>query len=100
MDKNINTGRALSVGGEDVRPSRDVQSLLIPESTAFRCGGVCQLVKLIKDNREIAKELPYYKAFENWTGDSASSLIQYFDYTIECRAKLHYFCTYGKELED
>ena len=112
MDKNINTGRALSVGGEDVRPSRDVQSLLIPESTTFRCGGVCQLinrrmnqmlvtsylyevknastgisdyewdrrakelVKLIKDNREIAKELPYYKAFENWTGDSACSLIQ------------------------
>ena len=59
-----------------------------------------ELVKLIKDNREIAKELPYYKAFENWTGDSASSLIQYFDYTIACRAKLHYFCTYGKELED
>ena len=59
-----------------------------------------ELVKLIKDNREIAKELPYYKAFENWTGDSASSLIAYFDYTIECRAKLHYFCTYGKELED
>ena len=59
-----------------------------------------ELVKLIKDNREIAKELPYYKAFENWTGDSASSLIAYFDYTIECRARLHYFCTYGKELED
>lgn len=38
MDKNINTGRALSVGVEDVRPSRDVQSLLIPESTTFRCG--------------------------------------------------------------
>ena len=31
-------GRALSVGGEDVRPSRDVQSLLTPESTTFRCG--------------------------------------------------------------
>ena len=59
-----------------------------------------ELVKLIKDNREIAKELPYYKAFENWTGDSASSLIQYFDYTVECRARLHYFCTYGKELGD
>ena len=140
MDKNINTGRALSVGGEDVRPSRDVQSLLIPESTTFRCGGVChktkelinrrmnqiivtsylyevknaptgisdyewdkrakELVKLIKDNREIAKELPYYEAFENWTGDSASSLIAYFDYTVECRARLHYFCTCGKELED
>ncbi len=40
------------------------------------------------------------KTFENWTGDSASSLIQYFNYTVECRAKLHYFCTYGKELED
>ena len=59
-----------------------------------------ELVKLIKDNREIAKELPYYKAFEDWTGDSASSLIQYFDFTIEYRAKLHYFCTFGKELED
>ena len=59
-----------------------------------------ELVKLIKDNREIAKELPYYIAFENWTGDSASSLIQYFDYTIACRARLHYFCMYGKDLED
>ena len=59
-----------------------------------------ELVKLIKDNKEIAKELPHYKAFENWIGDSASSLIQYFDFTIECRAKLHYFCTFGKELED
>lgn len=38
MDKNINTGRALSIGGEDVRPSRDEQSLLIPESPAFRHG--------------------------------------------------------------
>lgn len=59
-----------------------------------------ELVKLIKDNREIAKELPYYKAFENWTGDSASSLIAYFDYTVECRARLHYFCMCGKDLED
>ena len=75
MDKNINTGRALSVGGEDVRPSRDVQSLLIPES-------------------------PVFTHEEYVTGDSASSLIVYFDYTVECRAKLHYFCTYGKELED
>ena len=38
MDKNINTGRALSVGGEDVRPSRDVQSLLIPESPVVTHG--------------------------------------------------------------
>ena len=28
-------GEALSVGGEDVRPSRDVRSLLIPESREF-----------------------------------------------------------------
>ena len=31
-------GRALSIGVEDVRPSRDVQSLLIPESPGFRRG--------------------------------------------------------------
>ena len=75
MDKNINTGRALSVGGEDIRPSRDVQSLLIPESPVVTHG-------------------------EYVTRDSASSLIQYFDYTIEYRARLHYFRMYGKELED
>ena len=32
------TGRALSVGGDDIRPSRDVQSLLIPESPGFSHG--------------------------------------------------------------
>ena len=29
---------ASSIGGEDVRPSRDVQSLLIPESPGFSRG--------------------------------------------------------------
>ena len=37
---DINTGRALSVGGEDVRPSRDVQSLLILESHEFIRGSM------------------------------------------------------------
>lgn len=35
QDKSINVGGASSTGGEDVRPSRDVQSLLIPESPGF-----------------------------------------------------------------
>ena len=40
-------GRALSIGVENVRPSRDVQSLLIPESPAFRRG---EYVKYTIDN--------------------------------------------------
>lgn len=59
-----------------------------------------ELVKLIRANREVAKSLPYYEAFKNWTGDSASTLISYVDDTIINRAKLHYFCTFNKELED
>ena len=35
---DIDMGRALSVGVEDVRPSRDVRSLLIPESPGFSRG--------------------------------------------------------------
>ena len=33
-------GGASSIGGEDVRPSRDVQSLLIPESHEFIRGSM------------------------------------------------------------
>ena len=44
MDKNINTGRALSVGVEDIRPSRDVQSLLIPESHEFIRGSMSNTI--------------------------------------------------------
>ena len=41
---DINTGRALSVGGEDVRPSRDAQSLLIPESHGFIRGSMSNTI--------------------------------------------------------
>lgn len=33
-------GGASSIGGEDVRPSRDVQSLLMPESHEFIRGSM------------------------------------------------------------
>jgi len=36
----MNTGGASSVGGENIRPSRDVRFLLIPESPALAVGSM------------------------------------------------------------
>lgn len=57
-----------------------------------------RLVELIKNNREIASTLPYYNQFKDWTGDTASTFV--FDNTIICRAKLCYFCHYGRKLSE
>ena len=38
-------GGASSIGGEDIRPSRDVQSLLIPESHEFIRGSMSIMLK-------------------------------------------------------
>ena len=40
-------GGASSIGGEDVRPSRDVQSLLIPESHEFIRGSMSSLIAIM-----------------------------------------------------
>ena len=37
-------GGASSIGGEDVRPSRDVQSLLMPESHEFIRGSMSMII--------------------------------------------------------
>ena len=42
-------GGASSIGGEDVRPSRDVQSLLIPESHVF-IGGSMSKSRIFSDS--------------------------------------------------
>ena len=36
----------MSVGGEDIRPSRDVRSLLIPESTGFSRGEYVKFIHI------------------------------------------------------
>ena len=36
----------MSVGGEDIRPSRDVRSLLIPESTGFSRGEYVKFIPI------------------------------------------------------
>jgi len=50
------------------------------------------LATLIKQYPEALKEHPYGKAFEGWTGDTASVLIPYFDETIKYRALLAKAC--------
>ena len=57
-----------------------------------------KLVKLIQEHRDIASKLPYYKQFKDWHGDTASTFK--FDKTIECRAKLCYFCAKGELLDE
>lgn len=51
-----------------------------------------ELAMLIKQYPDSLKEHPYGKAFEDWTGDTASVLIPYFDETIKCRALLAKAC--------
>ena len=55
------------------------------------------LVKLINENREVAKELPYYNQFESWTGDTSMDLT--YDEPIRHRAQLAYYCKTGRRLE-
>lgn len=55
------------------------------------------LVKLIAENRDVAKELPYYNQFTDWTGDTSMDLT--YDDTIRYRAQLAYFCKTGSRLE-
>ena len=57
-----------------------------------------KLVKLIQEHRDIASKLPYYDQFKGWHGDTASTFK--FDKTIECRAKLCYFCAKGELLDE
>ena len=59
-----------------------------------------ELAVLLKDNPEELKEHTYGEAFKDWTGDTASILIPYFDDTIKCRAQLAYFCAKGERLYD
>lgn len=57
-----------------------------------------ELVKLIKAYPTIAKKSIYYNQLKDWTGDTASTFK--FDKTIECRAKLCYFCAKGELLDE
>lgn len=57
-----------------------------------------ELVKLIKAYPTIAKKSIYYNQLKDWTGDTASTFI--FDDTIVNRAKLCYFCHYGRKLSE
>lgn len=54
------------------------------------------LARLIKQYPEALKEHPYGKAFKDWTGDTASVLIPFFDETIKCRALLAKACKKGR----
>lgn len=51
-----------------------------------------ELSSLLKQYPEAIDEHPYGKAFEGWTGDTASVLIPYFDETIKYRALLTKAC--------
>ena len=54
-----------------------------------------ELVSLIHKYPDIAKKSPYYEQFKDWTGDTASTFI--FDDTIANRARLCYFCHFGRK---
>lgn len=46
---------ASSIGGEDVRPSRDVQSLLIPESHEFIRGSMSNTINCKEEHTRCVK---------------------------------------------
>lgn len=50
------------------------------------------LARLLKQYPEAIDEHPYGRAFKDWTGDTASVLIPFFDETIKCRALLAKAC--------
>ena len=54
------------------------------------------LARLLKQYPEAIDEHPYGKAFKDWTGDTASVLIPFFDETIKCRALLAKACKKGR----
>ena len=51
-----------------------------------------QLSTLLKQYPEAIEEHPYGEAFRDWSGDTASILIPFFDDTIRCRALLAKAC--------
>lgn len=55
-----------------------------------------ELSLLLKQYPETIEEHPYGKAFKDWTGDTASVLIPFFDETIRCRAMLAKACKKGR----
>lgn len=55
-----------------------------------------ELSSLLKQYPEAIDEHPYGKAFKDWTGDTASVLIPFFDETIKCRALLAKACKKGR----
>ena len=55
-----------------------------------------ELVSLIHKYPDIAKKSLYYNQLKDWTGDTASTLT--FDDTIANRARLCYFCHFGRKI--
>jgi hypothetical protein len=55
-----------------------------------------ELSSLLKQYPEAIEEHPYGKAFKDWTGDTASVLIPFFDETIKRRAMLAKACKKGR----
>lgn len=55
-----------------------------------------ELVSLIHKYPDVAKKSPYYNQLKDWTGDTASTFT--FDDTIINRARLCYFCHFGRKL--
>lgn len=56
------------------------------------------LAKEIKENRELAKTLPYYEQFIDWEGDTAMNFK--YDDTIKMRARFCYACKFGEPLDE
>ena len=57
-----------------------------------------EIVSLIHKYPDIAKKSLYYNQLKDWTGDTASTFI--FDDTIANRARLCYFCHFGRKLSE
>lgn len=55
-----------------------------------------ELSTLLKQYPESIEEHPYGQAFKDWTGDTASVLIPFFDETIKYRALLAKACVSKK----
>ena len=53
-------GRALSIGVEDIRPSGDAQSLLIPESPPFKHGEYVKAIPSYSILKTVKEEVHMY----------------------------------------